>query len=263
MADQGVQFTEDAASRIVRAVQKVERLPVHMRGRAKRRLGLPETGAFFGILTEEGPAGEPDWADQRYWARRAYASNTTGTETDALEFTAYETPDPLARTVMVTNVAEIIDQSHSLQVGTVDGSVVGQAVYVRKTTDRSSPGVVKFWIDSAIGIVPFVAVVTQCARIDTVGNLQISARKLTGLPYSFNAGEEIVAWAGVDPMVVIDSMVLVFPIAPLPDNPEITHFALPHMSVEPSTLDEPDANCITTFGSTCDPAVPADPCNRP
>lgn len=105
----------------------------------------------------------------------------------------------------------------------------------------------------------FLGIVTGCVR-DGAGNLTITGKKLTAKPYAFDTGEEFEAFAGINPIIVHDTMVLVVSIEPLADDRTITNYAVPHLESDPAHLDEPDENCIVSFGPTCDTWPPVDPC---
>lgn len=105
----------------------------------------------------------------------------------------------------------------------------------------------------------FLGVVIICDR-DADGNTTITGRKLTALPIAFDTGSEFTAFAGINPIIVHDTMVLVTPIEPLADDLDIINYAIPHLASNPAYLDEPDENCIVTFGPDCHPGLPADPC---
>lgn len=105
----------------------------------------------------------------------------------------------------------------------------------------------------------FIGVVTGCAR-DSSGWMEITGKKLTASPYAFETGAEFTAWAGIDPLIVNDAMVLVVSIEPLKDDPSVTNYAVPHIPVHPAYLDEPDEACQSAFGTACDPNWPQDPC---
>ena len=105
----------------------------------------------------------------------------------------------------------------------------------------------------------FLGVVTGCDRAAS-GSMEITGRRLTGIPYTFENGAEFTAWAGIDPLIVVDSMVLVVAVAPLVDDALLSYYAVPHWAVHPAYLDEPDESCISASGDACDPNWPADPC---
>ncbi len=108
-----------------------------------------------------------------------------------------------------------------------------------------------------------LAVVTGCAR-DAEGNTTLTAKIFMGLPFSYEAGTEITGlYAGVNPLIVIGGLVLLVPVEPPPDNPEITHYVLAHLRVVPGHLNMPDAECLSFYGQSCDPAFPSDPCLAP
>ena len=100
---------------------------------------------------------------------------------------------------------------------------------------------------SAKAQLPFLGVVTNCSR-DAAGTTTITGKKLTARPYEFQDGEEFAAFAGTDPALIVDSMVLVWPLVPPADDRNMTHFAMPHFSVNPMHLQEPaDPDCMAYF----------------
>lgn len=92
---------------------------------------------FIAIVTDEGPAGEADYADARYWVERAYVQ--AGAATDAVD-PAAETDPVLGVTVTATNLAEEVAGTHSL--------AVGRPVRVFKVEDRSSPPRTRYYFDA-------------------------------------------------------------------------------------------------------------------
>ena len=105
----------------------------------------------------------------------------------------------------------------------------------------------------------FLGVVTECVRASS-GSMEITGRRLTSKPYTFEGGAEFTAWAGINPIIVVDSMVLVVAVAPLTEDTGVRYYAVPHWAVHPAYLDEPDEGCLSGFGAACDPLWPEDPC---
>ncbi len=71
---------------------------------------------FFGLVTDQGPADEPDYADQRYWVTLAKPQTTSAAKDAAVELETV-TGDR-AKVLTVTNLAEARDGGHALLPGT-------------------------------------------------------------------------------------------------------------------------------------------------
>ncbi len=98
-----------------------------------------------GVIVCAGPLGEPydpDFTDHRYWVQ--WARTTNAVETDALELTEWakgldnEPDDHGYYIVMVTNLAENLDQTHFLR--------PGQWVDVYETSDKSASADKRYYI---------------------------------------------------------------------------------------------------------------------
>lgn len=127
----------------------------------------------------------------------------------------------------------------------------------------------------AVVRMPFLGVVTDRA-CDATGATILTGKKLTARPHVFAEGEEFTAFAGTDAFVITDSMVLVYPIDSPADDRDITHFAIPHISVNRGHLVEPDdPDCMAYLdwkwdiyidpdcGHPEDFDCPSDPCPEP
>ena len=70
---------------------------------------------FLGEIVADGPAGEADYADARYWVRRV--SVASGTSNDNLSTTKLIAADDRAVHVTAVNLAEVVAGTHSVAVG--------------------------------------------------------------------------------------------------------------------------------------------------
>lgn len=69
-----------------------------------------------GIVTNEGPNGEPDYVDARYWIRAAFVQ--TPAQAGEIKYVPYSLPHERTSTFTAFNIAEHETGSHSLTAGT-------------------------------------------------------------------------------------------------------------------------------------------------
>jgi len=109
-----------------------------------------------------------------------------------------------------------------------------------------------------------LAVVTECTREAASGWVTVTCSRLLGTDYEYNtvanAGDEFTAHAGVDPGVVLDSLVCLQHIEPLPNDPEIEWLAIPVFAFPPETFDIPEWNCLTAATEPCAENTPSSLC---
>lgn len=109
-----------------------------------------------------------------------------------------------------------------------------------------------------------VAVVIACERDTDSGSVLLTCSRLTGLPYTYDPdpvdADKFIAWGGIDPLIVLDSIVWLQQCVTIPDNPEIGWIALPMLSVNPTTLDMPDMDCLTAYTEPCSTGNSTDLC---
>jgi hypothetical protein len=109
-----------------------------------------------------------------------------------------------------------------------------------------------------------LAVVTECTYDDDSHSLMVTCSRLLARDYDFDPtpddADEFMAWGGIDPLIVVDSIVLLFRIVAMPGDPDIEYFALPVLSVERSTLDMPDMTCLTAYTEPCGPQQTTELC---
>lgn len=113
-----VHLTPKAAQKLTSIVEQVERssdtlLQGSLRDAPPQRMQL-------GVIVENGPNGEDDFEDARYWVQSAFVSNDTDDPDEPAAVSVYE-PDRPGRFAIrpVTNLGEIDDQSHGLDPGTI------------------------------------------------------------------------------------------------------------------------------------------------
>ncbi len=97
---------------------------------------------------------------------------------------------------------------------------------------------------------PSLAVVTGFTE-DAFGDITVTAQKLTGFPYSYENGEIVTAWAGPGPPIRTGSLVLLWQIQQLPDNPGVQLYAQPHLAVQRQSINLPGEECILQLGEFC------------
>ncbi len=172
----------------------------------------------------------------------------------------------------VTRV-EMLDESHTFA-DTVDGrmdalvsgsSGAAQLLWVQPEAQRDVPEIA--WAIARLGppVQPTcrLGVVIECDDYDEMsGSLVVTCVPLRGTNYSYDPNDErrIVAWGGIDPMIVPESLVALFAVDPLELNPEIKALAIPLLSVLRNQLDMPDMNCLTAYTEPCGPAQSSDLC---
>ncbi len=109
-----------------------------------------------------------------------------------------------------------------------------------------------------------LAVVTECAYDEVTHSLTVTCSRLLATDYDYEPepeeGDTFTAWAGIDPLVVVDSIVLLHRIVPMPDERDIVYFAQPVLSVERTTLDMPDMVCLTAYTEPCGPQQVTEVC---
>ncbi len=112
----GVLLTKDAASRTASVVKDVERA----RRAVPRsfRAELVPVRQRLGVIVENGPNGEDDYLDERYWVHRAFLGDASGDRNARVEVSPYTTDAPGFGIRTVTNLAEREAGTHTLAVGT-------------------------------------------------------------------------------------------------------------------------------------------------
>ena len=134
----GLLISEADAKRLRRVLQWFER---------QERGGGPSPGggarpgfwieSWIGLVAAQGPNGEEDYTDERYWVERARCANAAGGEEGELALEALDEADPLAKCVTATDLAEIADGTHALG--------VGSAVAVFAAYDQQTPPAKHYW----------------------------------------------------------------------------------------------------------------------
>jgi len=140
----GLLISEADAKRLRRVLQWFER---------QERGGGPSPGggarpgfwieSWIGLVAAQGPNGEEDYTDERYWVERARCANTAGGEEGELALEALDEADPLAKCVTATDLAEIADGTHALG--------VGSAVAVFAAYDQQTPPLKHYWFGGGAG----------------------------------------------------------------------------------------------------------------
>lgn len=74
---------------------------------------------FWGIIVEEGPDSETNFAVNQYWIKRARVTNSDTDNTTSLSFEILPENDPRYLHTCATNLTEQVRQSHLLENGTV------------------------------------------------------------------------------------------------------------------------------------------------
>lgn len=111
----GWKFSEAWAKRIVNQVRLAEKRPAQPRRDRNERRPAGDNW-FWAKIVCEGPDGEADFADNRYWFKRAYVSNDGGPDdTSAIEFTTFEDDDDYSVWDYVTNLFEECGTSHKIR----------------------------------------------------------------------------------------------------------------------------------------------------
>ena len=139
-----------------------------------------------------------------------------------------------------------------------------QLLYVEPPTDRELPDVA--WAIVRVGLpafdLPRLGVVIECDYDNVNGSLIVTCVPLRGVNFSYDADspERLVAWAGIDPIIVADDLVKLTPIRPMETNPEIRYHAEAIISVPRSQLDMPDMQCLTAYTEPCSASQSSDIC---
>lgn len=112
----GLTLTRKSANRIARAVKQVEQ----DRREVPRpfRPELVPVRQRLGIIVSNGPEGEEDYLDDRYWVQRSFLGNTSDDQTERIEVREYAGDDPGFGIRTVANIAEHLDRTHALAIGT-------------------------------------------------------------------------------------------------------------------------------------------------
>ncbi len=90
---------------------------------------------FYATIEALGPDSEADYADERYWLKEQYVSNSSGSSTVAVTFA--DKTDGLH--VTATNIAEITGGTHNLSADTY--------IKVYIVRDVQTPQVVRYIFD--------------------------------------------------------------------------------------------------------------------
>lgn len=160
---------------------------------------------------------------------------------------------------------EMLDEGHTFA-DTVDGrmdalvsgsSGAAQLLWVQPVEQRDTPEIA--WAIARLGppVQPAcrLGVVIECDYDEISGSLVVTCVPLRGTNYSYDPNDErrIVAWGGIDPMIVAESIVALFAIDPLELNPEIKALAVPLLAVLRNQLDMPDMNWLTSYTEPAGP----------
>ena len=136
MAAKPVTFAEKSRARIAATVRDYEQRQLRAEGGNKG--GRPsEFVCFEAIVTNEGPDGEADFEDNRYWVERAGLSTNDAAVDAAAEFEAFEPGHDLAAILCATNLAEQVSAAHLVAPGT--------PVTVFYAFDQSSDSQPRYW----------------------------------------------------------------------------------------------------------------------
>jgi hypothetical protein len=144
------------------------------------------------------------------------------------------------------------------------GAGSAQLLYVQPLAEREQADIA--WAIARIGLpvmdVPRFGVVIECDYDNVNGSLIVTCVPLRGVNFSYDAEspERIVAWAGIDPIIVADDLVKLTPIRPMEMNPEIRYHAEAIISVPRSQLDMPDMQCLTAYTEPCSASQSSDIC---
>lgn len=138
-----VHLTTKAAQKLASVVEQVDRSSDTLLQPESHE--APPQRMQLGIIVENGPDGEDDFEDARYWVQSAFVSNDTNNPDEPAEVTVYEMDRPGRFAIRpVTNLGEIEDQSHGLD--------VGQIVRTWHQPDRSeNPASIRRWLMAVMG----------------------------------------------------------------------------------------------------------------
>lgn len=144
MADTSHTLSTDAFRRTRRTVTQYEREHIRdLRPQPYPRATAQAPRMIPGIIVDQGPQGEPDYDDARYWVRLARCANTDGDTTTPVELGPYDAGHALERIVMVTNLPEQRAGTHAVPVGTY--------VTVSPLRDQSVDTVTRWHMSVSVG----------------------------------------------------------------------------------------------------------------
>jgi hypothetical protein len=172
----------------------------------------------------------------------------------------------IARVRMVAEedgFADVADSDASALRSAAAGPV--RLLSVEPPAEREAPGtalcIVRFGAGGGGGaaILGVVAPGT-CARDPTSGEVYADVSRILSLPYYFEDQPSLLnVYFGVDPPVFDDVLVLVWPISPIQDDPEVSFIGMPLVCADPRTLIEPTVDRVVTYQNPDIPLLPP-PC---
>lgn len=101
----------------------------------------------LGVIADKGPNEEDDFTDARYWVEAARISNIDASNDDnghpkAAEVEAWPSDHANYKSWVVTNLPEVMDESHLLFAGT--------PIFLYKAADQATPMVYRYYTVSSI-----------------------------------------------------------------------------------------------------------------
>lgn len=227
----------------------------------------PDHIDFVGVDPDEIPDFQEDYSDNRYLIHRAVPDMSIDDAPDApLIWRPYESTEPQYKIVTATNIAEPSD-SHALPVDTIV-EVHGMRMIYNNAGSEVEIG--RYWINSggAGGGSVFWGVVVDCSRDSVTGSVFVGVAPLQSTPYGYDPDPDedsdyplVTAWAGVDPLVREDCIVLCMPCKAIPGTVSVTHAAWPIHSIVPGQLNAPDRECVSHFTEPCAGSAEFDLCD--
>lgn len=235
----------------------------------------PKTEKFVGVIKDQGwptdpndpiwqgtplpdiPSSELDFINAMYWVWRARRTNpSSDTRVKPPIYEAIPVGEPGHLIVPAANLAECNKNTHQLA---VDGSevVTCHGQWLPHVVDGSVQKPQRhYWFDRSVGGGScFVGVCVECTYNSTTGSLMARIHKLQSIPYGYDPdpeeAETVLAWAGVNPLIIPDMLVTCWPCATIPDDPDVKYIAMPMPSYERSQINPPAMECLTQFTEPC------------
>lgn len=169
---------------------------------------------------------------------------------------------------------EMVDEGHAFAdaaEGRMDALVSGpsgaaQLLWVQPVEQRDESGIA--WAVARLGLPAsrsaVMAVVIACNYDEVSLSLRVTCSRLLATDYDYEpepeANDTFVAWAGIDPLIVVDHIVCLIPITPMPSEPDIGYFAIPMLSAPRTLIDMPDDACSTEYSEPCAPQQSSELC---
>ncbi len=169
---------------------------------------------------------------------------------------------------------EMVDESHAFAdtaLDRMDALVSGpsgaaQLLWVQPPEQRDSPDIALAVV--RIGLpasqLAVMAVVIGCDYDEVSLSLRVTCSRLLATDYDYEPEPEpadtFEAWAGLDPLTVVDSIACLVPIEPMPGDPDIGYFAIPALSAPRTLIDLPDDTCTTEYSEPCAPQQSSELC---